>query len=229
MARDHLGDSPFLKRVLVPLWVVRLLVMAIDLVIYGLLFVFIAANKDRVDKIYEKYDVSISAGALMGILAVIFIVILVCFLLDIVAIIQRCRHSLKPKTFLVFNIIQSVIWIILCGLSFAGARSGAGIAINIIVLLSFLGMLGYSVMVFRRQRNTPHRSQPLSDFHHPPDQHSAYDPHTYNAPSSYPAPGYANAPEPKGEAHQYYGPNSTPSAHDTHELSDHHGHQGHYA
>ncbi|OIW22499.1 hypothetical protein CONLIGDRAFT_219449 [Coniochaeta ligniaria NRRL 30616] len=144
-----IGDSPFLKRVLIPFWVVRILVMVVDIAAYGLVIGTIAAYKDDLD---DEFDGSQTTTTIIAILAVVMILILACLALDIVCIVKRARRTLSPKFFLIVNVVQTLLWTVMFILSMMGARSGLSIILGIVVYLSFLGLLIYASVVFHRHR-----------------------------------------------------------------------------
>lgn len=95
------GDgSPFLKRVIVPFYVVRMVVMFLEIIIYGMAIAFIAANKDDLDREVGQDGASNIAVAIV---AVIMVIIICCLLLDLICIIKRSRRTLTPLFFLIAN------------------------------------------------------------------------------------------------------------------------------
>jgi len=69
--------------------------------------------------------------------AAVMVVMVLCLLLDIVAMGLFCCGKLKPKTFLIFNVIQTLLWVIIFVLQIVGAARGGGaggIIITIVVL-----------------------------------------------------------------------------------------------
>lgn len=128
------GDSPFLKRVLIPFWVVRILVMVVDIAIYGLAIGTIVAFKDDLDdELYDDGYSSQTTTTVIAILAVVMILIIACLALDIVCIVKRARRTLSPKFFLIVNILQTILWTIMFVLSMLGARAGLAIVLGIVV------------------------------------------------------------------------------------------------
>ena len=68
MARDHLGESPFLKRILVPCWVIRDLVMVINIGLLSLILAFVVSHRNDPSSIISKYKSSnnVNISALIG-------------------------------------------------------------------------------------------------------------------------------------------------------------------
>lgn len=129
-----IGDSPFLKRVLIPFWVIRILVMVVDIGIYGLAIGTIATYKNDIDdELYDAGYGSQTTTTLIAILAVVMILIIACLALDIVCIVKRARRTLSPKFFLIVNVAQTIIWTIMFVLSMLGARAGLAIVLGVIV------------------------------------------------------------------------------------------------
>jgi len=63
---------------------------------------------------------------------VVFIVVFVlCLVLDITSMVMLGKHTLKPKTFLIFQVVETTIWVIIFILEIVGAgrtRTGSGFA-----------------------------------------------------------------------------------------------------
>lgn len=128
------GDSPFLKRVLVPFWVVRIAVMVLDIGLYGLFIGVTAAYSDDIDSDYGAETGSEKTSAeLIAVTAVIMIFIIACLALDIVCIVKRARRTLSPKFFLIVNVVQTTLWTVLFVLSLIGA--GGSSVVNAIVAI----------------------------------------------------------------------------------------------
>jgi hypothetical protein len=128
------GDSPFLKRVLIPFWVVRILIMVIDIAIYGLAIGAIAAYKNEIDKeLSETYGTNAATSTVIAILVVVMLLIMACLALDIVCIVKRARRTLSPRFFLIVNVVQTLVWTIMFVLSMLGARTGLTVGIGVIV------------------------------------------------------------------------------------------------
>ena len=137
MASQHVvGDSPFLKRVLIPFWVVRIIIMLIYAAVYVAALAAIGGFSDEINDALEDEGVERSSlGAVVAVVVVVLVIILVCLILDILCIIKRSRRTLSPRFFLITNVIQTAVWVVLMGLSLAGASSGAA---NIIIPLVIL-------------------------------------------------------------------------------------------
>lgn len=133
MASQHVvGDSPFLKRVLIPFWVVRIIIMLIFAAAYVAALAAIGAFSDEFKDDLEDAGLNgRSLGAVIGVMVVVLVIVLVCLILDIVCIIKRSRRTLSPRFFLITNVIQTTVWVVLMGLSLAGA--GGGSAFSVIV------------------------------------------------------------------------------------------------
>lgn len=129
------GDSsPFLKRVLIPFWVVRIIVMGINILMYGLIVTFLAGFRDDIEReLRKEYNTTIDYGTVIGISVAICIICIVCLVLDIVNIVKRARRTLSPKFFLITTALQTTVWTVLFVLSMIGARTGGTIAVGVIV------------------------------------------------------------------------------------------------
>jgi len=151
-------ETPWLKRVLIPFWVIRFILMAFLLatLIYATELVDEALYQNGVETT-EGPDPSGLMYANSGPLHIkishicnsavyVLIVLLgVCFLLDITAILLFVFNTLRPLIFLVLNIIQTGIWVALFILNLLGAldiddnasavyRSYGGWIVSIVVL-----------------------------------------------------------------------------------------------
>lgn len=137
MASQHVvGDSPFLKRVLIPFWVIRIIIMLIYAAVYIAALAAFGAFSDEINDALEDegYQRS-SMGAIIGVMVVVLVIVLFCLILDVICIIKRSRRTLSPRFFLITNVIQTTVWVVLMGLSLAGSvATVANIIISIIIL-----------------------------------------------------------------------------------------------
>ncbi|KAJ9157675.1 hypothetical protein NKR23_g329 [Pleurostoma richardsiae] len=224
MATHHVvGDnmSPFLKRVLIPFWVIRILVMCLDIVVYALLIGVIASHSDDFE------DDGGSVGGALGIVVVVMLIILLCLALDITCIVKRAKRTLSPRFFLIVNVVQTTIWTVLFILSMIGSRTAVAFIINIIVYLSFIGVLIYAGVIYHRQRKGTLRGTYVPAAN-PSEQHIyvqntgyAYPPATdpYQGGAVYENTGYPSYTQPIYQGEQkpsYYDPQSQPLG--AHEL-----------
>jgi len=129
-------ESPFAKRVLIPFWVVRIIIMIVDIAIYGLAIGTVAAYSDEFDDALddEGYG-SQTVTAVIAILAVVMILIIACLALDIVCIVKRSRRTLSPKFFLIVNVVQTVLWTVMFAISMAGAKGSGALTVIIAVII----------------------------------------------------------------------------------------------
>ena len=136
MSKHHVvGDSPFLKRVLIPFWIIRVLIMLIEMAIYVFAIVVIAAYKSDVEKyLQDNYGTAQTVNAVLAIFVVVLIIIGFCLILDIVCIIKRARRTLSPRFFLIANVIQTTIWTVLFVLTMIGGKTVILVVINVIIM-----------------------------------------------------------------------------------------------
>lgn len=125
MSYAPVGNSPFLKRVLVPFWVVRILIMVAEIAIYAFAVGIIASNKE---KYRHKY------GRSLAFLAVVEVILVLCLLLDMICIIKRARRTLSPRFFFATNIIQTIVFVALFVLSMFSAMTVLNLILNIVVV-----------------------------------------------------------------------------------------------
>ncbi|KAK2013630.1 hypothetical protein LZ32DRAFT_604412 [Colletotrichum eremochloae] len=176
------GDSsPFLKRVLIPFWVIRIAIMVLEIVIYAAIIAFASANKETLN------DAGLSDATtptFIAILVVILVIIASCLILDIVCIVKRSRRTLSPRFFLISNTIQTTVWLVLFILILMNVSSPIAFIIAVVIFASFLGLLIYSSIIYHRFRKGTLRGN-----YAPANQSSAY-----NQPLSYTGGHAANEP-----------------------------------
>lgn len=98
----------------------------------------------------------------IAVIVVFMLLLVICVLLDVLAILMFARDALKPTTFLIFNVIQTGIWFIVILLDIVAIVRGArwsGLIGSIIVFLSFLGLLIYAAIGYRREKANARRGQ----------------------------------------------------------------------
>ncbi len=137
MSHHHGAESPFfLKRVLIPFWIVRVLVMLICIAAYALLVGIIAAHAHDTDveqMLSDNYGTSMMIKTIIAYLSVMLFIVGVCLLLDIICIIKRARHTLMPPFFLGVNIFQTLVWTVFFILGMLGPRSAVGVGVSVVV------------------------------------------------------------------------------------------------
>lgn len=122
------GDSPFLKRVLIPFWTLRIVLMAIEIVAYIMAIVMLSSNSNN-----GVIDQSPSAFRTAMAVAIVFLLIIIATLvLDIVCIYKRVKRTLSPLFFLVVNVIQTAIWTVLFALWTSATGNPVSIGINVV-------------------------------------------------------------------------------------------------
>jgi len=222
MAPHQVGDNPWLKRVLIPFWVIRIFFMVIIVGLYAWALSLVASD----------YAGSYLAGPI-----VLMILLAICLILDIVSIILYARRKLKPKVFLIFNVFQTLFWLVIWIIEIvnasgnpSGAATGA-VILGLIVLyvppppfkklegrtqltifphhsLSFVGLLIYASIIYHRTRKATRRGeyQPAPNPAHPGNvelqPNTPYAAPQYNALPQQQQTAYygAQAPQP----HSYY-------------------------
>ena len=130
------GDSsPFLKRVLIPFWVVRILIMIIQIAVYALLVAGLSIYEDDSRRLFDEYHTKLSYRTVLAVSCVIMAVILLCLILDLVCIIQRARRTLSPSFFLGVNVTQSLFYTVSFILGMINARPSAVYAVVQVLIL----------------------------------------------------------------------------------------------
>lgn len=148
------GDSsPFLKRVLIPFWVIRVIIMIIQVGVYALLVAGLGVYKEDARRLLDEYNTNLKYDAIVATSVIIMVIIFTCLVLDLVCIIKRARRTLSPPLFFGVNLFQTTFYVVSFILSMIGARPSAVYAIvNVVILLSFLGLLIYASVVFHQYR-----------------------------------------------------------------------------
>lgn len=125
------GDSsPFLKRVIIPFWVFRVIIMVLELGACGLVIAAITLQQDDLESDFGDTTVKTA----IAIVAVCMTLVFLCLVLDIVCIIKRGRRTLSPKFFLITNVVQTTIWVVFFILAVIGARTAGTIILAIVIL-----------------------------------------------------------------------------------------------
>ncbi|KAK7541679.1 hypothetical protein IWX49DRAFT_592416 [Phyllosticta citricarpa] len=155
--------SPWLRRVLIPFWIIRVCLMLLITASFAIGIAVIAKdnsdsddedddntetnyNNDRRDKIGAKQ---------IAVVAIFFVLVLICLILDIVSIVKFARRNLRPKTFLIFNTIQTTFWAAILVIDIVGSikhRSALNFLFALIVFALFLGLFIYAIIIYRRSR-----------------------------------------------------------------------------
>ncbi|KAK3061540.1 hypothetical protein LTS18_005966 [Coniosporium uncinatum] len=169
--------SPWLKRVLIPFWTIRILLTLILLALYGLALAGASMLEQDYDSNKDAYSSYLSVshrrrritssaseesffdndpdfGALFAVLGAFIGVTAIALILDITAIILFCKQNLQPKTFLILNCVQTTLCAVIFALSASGLGSGGVFVFifTIVTLAVFVGLLIYASVVYHRSR-----------------------------------------------------------------------------
>ncbi|KAK5656669.1 hypothetical protein OQA88_4649 [Cercophora sp. LCS_1] len=127
-------SSPFLKRVLIPFWVLRIIILVCGIGLYGFgLAAIIAFTSDLQD--YERqYNTSLGITAAQAVLGAVLALLFICFILEIVCVVKRGRRTLSPGFFLGINVLQSTFVVVMFVLSMIGARTPGSVGIAAAIL-----------------------------------------------------------------------------------------------
>ncbi|KAL2257133.1 hypothetical protein VTK26DRAFT_611 [Humicola hyalothermophila] len=150
-----IGDeSPFLKRVLIPFWIFRAIIMLIHLALYALVITGLGIFREDARRLADEYNTSLGYDGVLAIACITCAIIAACFIMDIVCIIKRARRTLSPPFFFFVNLAQTVAYTINFILAMVGARNGVvSVVIGVFIYLSFLGLLIYASVIYHRFRN----------------------------------------------------------------------------
>ncbi|KAK0612104.1 hypothetical protein B0T14DRAFT_440594 [Immersiella caudata] len=151
-------SSPFLKRVLIPFWILRVLILLIGIAFYALTLAALIVfeddilNHNDIRKLESEYDTKLALGTLKAVTGVIMGIQLICLILELTCIVKRCRRTLSPGFFLGTNVVQSTFVIVNFALSMVGARTPGTIGISVAILVLFLVFLIYAAVVYHKYR-----------------------------------------------------------------------------
>ncbi len=131
---QHVGDSPFLKRILVPFWAVRMLVMVAQIALYGVTIgTFKAARGTWHEIFFYGYYGDLDLNQLIGVVVALIIAIIACLALDLTCIIKRTDRSLTPGFFLTASIVQTAIWTLSFIFSMTGDHETSSVVTSVII------------------------------------------------------------------------------------------------
>ncbi|KAJ4361213.1 hypothetical protein N0V95_002096 [Ascochyta clinopodiicola] len=135
------------KRILVPFWTMRICIM---LFLIGLYAIALGA----------VHSVGEFAKPVIASLVVWLLFIVICLLIDVLAIVLFLRDALKPGTFLTMNCFQTGFFggILISDLvAIVRGTSSEGIGFSIFVFLTFVGLLIYSAIGYHRAKKQAQR------------------------------------------------------------------------
>ncbi|KAL6721503.1 hypothetical protein ACLMJK_000607 [Lecanora helva] len=198
MAKDAVNRpaSPWLKRVLIPFWVVQLGLMTFVLVL-------------------TIWLVTIDYGSfsIAEVLIIIFCIASIIF--DLTEIILFARRKLRQLTYLIFQIIKATIWF---GIFVAALARGLtqqthhgvvnttltwGVVIDGILFFAFLGSLIYGSVIFHRHRRNKRKGFNAQNITQNPYYNGPYSENGHSTVNYQPVQsGYALAAE-VGGSHMY--------------------------
>ncbi|KAJ0337786.1 hypothetical protein COL922a_006384 [Colletotrichum nupharicola] len=116
------GDgSPFLKRIIIPFYIIRIAEMLLQIVLYGITIGYASSNRSELNDIGGTTK---TASWVIAILVVVMIIIIGCLLLDLVCIIKRSRRTLTPRFFLICNCASFIGLLIYASVIYHKHRKG---------------------------------------------------------------------------------------------------------
>jgi len=127
-------SSPFLKRVLIPFWILRVIILLAGLGLYSLLLAALIVYDDDIRKYEAEYNTSLALATAQAVTGVIIGILAICMILEIACIIKRIRRTLSPAFFLAVNVVQFTVILVGFVLSMFGARSGGSVGIAVAIL-----------------------------------------------------------------------------------------------
>ncbi|KAK3699512.1 hypothetical protein LTR37_016381 [Vermiconidia calcicola] len=181
-----MGEKIWLKRVLIPLWVIQLIVLLIFSAASAFALYVTTSEQLELDNSVKSV---LNAGV-----AVQLSFSVGTILVDIAEIISVARHTLGPVTNIVIQSIKSLVWTVFFVLAIIAAISGSLTGLSffliIILFLTCLGQLIYgAVIVHRKRKGTLYRGNySLAEGGHGgntarDDRSGSYTAHPTNAPA----------------------------------------------
>ncbi|KAF1363344.1 hypothetical protein EJ07DRAFT_104652 [Lizonia empirigonia] len=158
------------KRVLVPFWFLRICIMLFLIGVYA--YALRAVN-----------DIGEFAKPAVASIMVFMLFIIICLLIDVLAIVLFMRDALRPGTFLTMNCFQTGFFggvLIMDLVAVVKGTSAAGIGFSIFVFLTFVGLLIYSAIGYHRAKKQAQRGNYAAA--HNPALPTAYAPTYEGAP-----------------------------------------------
>ncbi|KAK0648670.1 hypothetical protein B0T16DRAFT_297762, partial [Cercophora newfieldiana] len=146
-------SSPFLKRILIPFWILRIIILVVGIAIYALTLTALIVFTDDILTFEKDYDTQLTLTTAQAVTGVIMGLQFICLILELVCIVKRARRTLSPKFFLVANVLQSLVIVVMFALSMVGARTAGSIGISVAILIIFLVFLVYAAFIFHKYRN----------------------------------------------------------------------------
>ncbi|KAF1945351.1 hypothetical protein EJ02DRAFT_451647 [Clathrospora elynae] len=184
------------KRILVPFWIVRIVIMIFIIAAYAWTLRTLKDFKDVVQPA-------------VGLVVVFMLLIIIVLLIDVLAIALFLRDALKPGTFLTMNCFQTGFWagvLIMDFVAIGRGGSTVGIGFSIFVFLTFLGLLIYSIVGYRRAKLAAQRGQYVPAHNPAAPAPAGYPPSPYNAPSYQQSTAYHSQTNPPVELPGQYLP-----------------------
>ncbi|KZM28556.1 uncharacterized protein EKO05_0005662 [Ascochyta rabiei] len=135
------------KRVLIPFWCLRICIMIFLIGIYAI-------------ALHAVNSVGEFVKPVIASIVVFLLFIVICLLIDILAIVLFLRDALKPGTFLIMNCFQTGFFggvLIMDLVAVARGTSSEGIGGSIFVFLTFVGLLIYSAVGYHRAKKQAQR------------------------------------------------------------------------
>ncbi|KAH8601918.1 hypothetical protein B0O99DRAFT_607738 [Bisporella sp. PMI_857] len=171
--------APWRRSVLIPFWIVQILFELIIVAALGLSLGAVGYFDNNGWDFTNKtaFNIVAGVGIALG---------LICLILTITEIILLARRKLKPKTFVIFNAIKSIIWtglfiwdIVVVVKNDRRRYVALGLVVEAILLLAFITPLIYSSVIYHRACKSAHNAL-YNDFDMPIN--TSYPSQTYDAP-----------------------------------------------
>ncbi|TVY36557.1 hypothetical protein LSUB1_G005831 [Lachnellula subtilissima] len=185
MVSQH-AHAPWRKTVLIPFWTIQmgfmLAFIALLAVAAGVLVVW-KQTDNMDDDLDEVPDHTITMASHI-VIPIYITVCALCLVLTIIEIILLARHKLKPRAFVIMNVIKSAVFTVLLVLdiiSLVSVRTTSlvgSLPIDGVLFLSFSIPLIYGSLIYHRSRKSPT---------YKPIEHPSLVPEDSIAPAGYPA------------------------------------------
>ncbi|KAF2274691.1 uncharacterized protein EI97DRAFT_502528 [Westerdykella ornata] len=201
------------KRILIPFWILRICIMVFIIAAYSWAIKVLKDQGDGRKGLPRTHSI-----------VLFMLMTVIVLLLDILAILLFLRDRLTPNTFLVMTSAQTGFWVgvlIMETVAVANGASALGLIFVLFCLLSFVGLLIYAIVKYRKAKREGKRGQyalaynpsgaPITPTagHHPPAFMNAApyrEETTYNQTTAYKPQGAEFASQVEPPAYYYQAP-----------------------
>ncbi|KAF2690067.1 hypothetical protein K458DRAFT_399454 [Lentithecium fluviatile CBS 122367] len=160
------------KRILLPIWILRIVAMLFICVVFGIAIAYVKQNG--------------GSSVSLGVVIFFYLLIIAVLLLDVLQILMLLNHNLSPIGLLIINGIQTTFWtsVLLMDITYiAKERSTAtGLIMSLSLSALFFATFLYAIIMFIKQRREAKRGQ-YAPAHNPANTMPNLAPTPYTGPA----------------------------------------------